>query len=219
MAERAVTGNNAAFDEAAYVQESIVGSFWSGSRLFISGLVFLYAGFAFAYFYLRSVNSNGLWRPHNEQPSFLLGTLVLVLVLAGTGLYHLGMRRARVGGLADWFVALPISLLFVLGAALLQIWTLTRLHFYPGSSGYASVFVGWAPVHAAVLLGGAYWVETLLARTIRDRTLFPSVAAAGGKAETLALSAQFAANAEACGFMLGFLSLVTLFFWILFWQI
>jgi len=68
----------------------------------------------------------------------------------------------------------------------LQVWQLTQLPFYPGSSGYASCFIGWAALNIALLLGGVYWLETLLARWLRlrravteDGGAVPSLSAAG----------------------------------------
>ena len=55
---------------------------------------------------------------------------------------------------------------FVIG---LQVWQLTELPFFPGSSGYASCFVAWAGMNIALVLVGVYWLETLLAREIRLR--------------------------------------------------
>ena len=49
----------------------------------------------------------------------------------------------------------------------LQIWQLTQLPFFPGSSGYASCFIGWAVMNIIMLLAGTYWMETTLARSLR----------------------------------------------------
>ena len=51
----------------------------------------------------------------------------------------------------------------------LQVWQLTQLPFFPGSSGYASCFIGWASMNIALVLSGIYWLETLLARELRLR--------------------------------------------------
>ena len=45
----------------------------------------------------------------------------------------------------------------------LQVWQFTQLPFFPGSSGYASCFIGWAVMNIILLLGGLYWLETNLA--------------------------------------------------------
>ncbi len=46
---------------------------------------------------------------------------------------------------------------------------MTHTTFFPGSSGYASVYVAIMPVFAVYCLGTAYWLETLFARALRVR--------------------------------------------------
>ena len=76
-----------------------------------------------------------------------------------------GPRRLRRGQTLDWEVAGWITVARrAAWPSGLQIWELTQLPFFPGSSGYASCFVGWAAMNIALLLAGVYWLETLLAR-------------------------------------------------------
>jgi hypothetical protein len=97
----------------------------------------------------------------------------------------------------------------------LQIWQLTDLPFYPGSSGYASCFVGWAAMNIAVLLVAAYWLETLLAREIRLRR---AVAEDGGTPRSALPAARlFRANLNGCTYFWGFVGVVAAFFWVLFY--
>src|SRR5690348_17768690 len=51
----------AAEDEGFY-HESALNATWTGSRLAVGGLAFLFGSFAFAYFYLRSLDSEGRWQ-------------------------------------------------------------------------------------------------------------------------------------------------------------
>src|SRR6266702_1047306 len=48
-----------AAEDEGYYHESALNATWTGSRLAIGGLTFLFGAFAFAYFYLRSLNSEG----------------------------------------------------------------------------------------------------------------------------------------------------------------
>jgi hypothetical protein len=124
------------------------------------------------------------------------------------------MRRALV---ADWAVSGWIALSGILVAAALQVWELTQLPFYPGSSGYASCFIGWAVMNTGLLLGCAYWQETLLARSIR---LQRAVADDGGPARsTLPGARLFRANLESCTAFLVFAVLVELIFWLFFYVV
>jgi heme/copper-type cytochrome/quinol oxidase subunit 3 len=195
-------------DEATLTHEAVLGSFWSGSRLLVGGVTFLYAGFAFAYFYLRQTNSNGLWKPHGVSAPFGSGTAVLLLVAASVAGFLLAADRAARGDARGWFLAGWTSLALGLAAVGVQIALLTHLGFGAGSSGFASVFVGWAPVHATVLFGAMYWVETLLARSVRDRQVLPGPTAMRTESE------RFVANVEACRFFYVYLGIVTLFFYV-----
>ncbi|MFX8331645.1 hypothetical protein ABTL50_19800, partial [Acinetobacter baumannii] len=56
------------------------------SRLLAAGSVFFFLAFLFAYFYLRSLNVEGLWHPHHVKPDKTLGVIFIVLVLASAGL-------------------------------------------------------------------------------------------------------------------------------------
>ena len=50
-------------EELAYELRAAEASFWTGTRLVIGIAVFVLSSLAFAYFYLRSLNSESLWRP------------------------------------------------------------------------------------------------------------------------------------------------------------
>ena len=52
----------AAAEDEGFYHESALNAAWTGSRLAIGGLTFLFGCFAFAYFYLRSLNSSGRWQ-------------------------------------------------------------------------------------------------------------------------------------------------------------
>ena len=106
-------------------------------------------------------------------------------------------------------------MLSCIGAVGLQIFQLTQLPFFPGSSGYASCFVGWAPMNVVLLLSGAYWLETLLARQLRLRR---AVAEDGGMARSsLPAVRLFRVSLEGCTYYWVFIALVELFFWVLFY--
>ena len=94
----------------------------------------------------------------------------------------------------------------------LQIWQLTELPFFPGSSGYASCFIGWAGMNVALLLVGAYWLETLLARELRLRR---AVAEDGGAPRSALPAARtLPGESRGCTYFWGFIAVVELFFWI-----
>ena len=106
----------------------------------------------------------------------------------------------------------------VLGGLLviaLQVWQLTDLPFFPGSSGYASCFIGWAALNIALMLSGLYWIETLLARHARLRR---ALREDGGTAQsTLPAARMFRVSLEGCAYYWGFIAVVATFFWVLFY--
>ncbi len=82
-----------------------------------------------------------------------------------------GQSRLRRGAVNDWQVAGWTGVASGLLALFFQCWELTRLGFFPGSSGYASTFIGFAVINIITLLASTYWLETTLARSLRLRTV------------------------------------------------
>jgi len=223
MAENAVRGEDFETfaqlketpEEVAFEVRAQEGSLWTGGRLLIGIWAFAFAALAFAYFYLRSANNEDLWRPNGITAPTAAGAAIFAVTVACAGLAIYGERRFRAGETLDWEVA---GWLAVLGALLvigLQIWQLTQLPFFPGSSGYASCFIGWASMNIALVLAGAYWLETLLARQIRLRR---AVAQDGGSPRSKLPAARlFRANLDGCTYFWGFIAIVATFFWVLFY--
>ena len=204
-------------EEIEYEMRSAEGAMWTGGRLVIAITAFFFASLAFAYFYLRSTNSENLWRPHHVTAPTGTGAAVFALVVAGALLNGHGTTRLRQGGTVDWEVAGWTTVLGGLIAIGLQVWQLTQLPFFPGSSGYASCFIGWAVMNIALLLAGVYWLETLLARWLRLRR---AVTEDGGASRsTLPVARLFRANLEGCSYFWGFVALVEGLFWLLFYVI
>lgn len=204
-------------EEIEYEMRSAEGAMWTGGRLVIAIVAFFFASLAFAYFYLRSTNSENLWRPHHVTAPTGTGAAVFALVVAGALLNEYGTTRLRQGGTVDWEVAGWTTVLGGLIAIGLQVWQLTQLPFFPGSSGYASCFIGWAVMNIALLLGGLYWLETLLARWLRLRR---AIVDDGGPAHsTMPVARLFRANLEGCWTFWAFMAVVNLLFWLLFYVI
>ncbi len=204
-------------EELAYELRAAESSIWTGGRLFIGIATFAFASLAFAYFYLRSANSMNLWRPKGITAPTGLGAAIFAIVLASSALNFYGNYRLRKGSDLDWKVTGWTAVFGALLATGLQIYELTRLPFFPGSSGYASTFIAWAGMNIAFLLGAAYWLETLLARAMRLRKALEED---GGAARSRLPSARlFRVNVESCGYFWGFLSLASLIFWLLFYVV
>ena len=203
-------------EEIEYELRAAEGSLWTGSRLIIGVVAFMFASLAFAYFYLRSSNSEDLWRPHGVTAPMVLGTAIFAFTVGAAGLVVLGNFRRRQGTRLDWLVAGWTVVLVGLLIVGLQIWELARLSFYPGSSGYASCFVAWAVMNIGLVLGATYWIETLLARSVRmGRALADEGVAEGGHPA----SRMYHANAEGCTLFWGFTAAIGALFWVFFYVI
>jgi hypothetical protein len=80
------------------------------------------------------------WR--NARPVYALAVAKSHRVNAGAGACR-----------ADWQGGAAVALVLGLAAIGVQVWELLNLPFYPGSAGFASVFVGAMPVFVVVVFG------------------------------------------------------------------
>ncbi len=205
-------------EDEAYYHESALNATWTGSRLAIGGLTFLYACFAFAYFYLRSVNSSGRWQGSGFiQPSVTTGTIIMVLALLSASVHYYGLQRIKAGNKANWQVTGLIALALGLAAVAMQIDQLVTLPFPPGSSGYSSVFTGFYPVFLTSQLAVLVWLEILLARS-RFIPAMSFVEQPPTYAETQNVQ-RFQASLSAFSTVWGYLALVAFLFWLLFYAL
>jgi heme/copper-type cytochrome/quinol oxidase subunit 3 len=202
-------------EEVAFELRAHEGALWTGGRLLIGIWAFAFASLAFAYFYLRSGNNAGLWRPDGVTAPTGTGAAIFALTVTSAALAAIGFRRFKQGMILDWMVAGWVAVLGALIVVGLQIWQLTQLGFYPGSSGYASCFIGWAVLNIALVLSGTYWLETNLARATRLRR---AASEDGGIARsTLPTARLFRVSLEGCAYFWGFIAVVGAFFWVLYY--
>ncbi len=141
----------------------------SAAHLFASATAMFFLGFIFAYFYLRSLNSNDLWRPKDIDPSMTLGTLVTAAWVLGAAVLWLGLRDRRADRRSRWRVKGAVALALGIAGIVLQVLEWSTLGFGPTEGGYASVFFGWTAFLVLFGLGAAFWLETTLATSIRYR--------------------------------------------------
>jgi hypothetical protein len=154
-------------EEAAFYHEAALNTSWTGVRLLIGVLTSGLGAFVFAFFYLRSLNSHGLWYPSGSiatKPSVGTGTSIMVLIVVSALVQTAGLQQIKAGKRGAWLMAAMIALVLGVVAAAVQIWQLTSLSFQPGASGFASVFVGASPVLAVLVLGIMIWLEILVMR-------------------------------------------------------
>ena len=207
-----------AAEDAGYYHESALNAAWTGARLAIGGLVFAFGSFAFAYFYLRSLDSEGRWKGDGfHHPNGWLGAIIMLLVLTSAGVHYYALQRIKAGNKRIWQIGGLIAFALGLGAIAAQICELLFLPFAPGSSGYSSVFVGFYPVFIVVLLAGLMWLEILLARS-RFIPAISFVEQPPTYTEAFAVQ-RFQASLSAFSTIWNFLALVALLFWLLFYAL
>jgi hypothetical protein len=202
-------------EEVAFELRAHEGALWTGGKLLIGIWAFGCAALAFAYFYLRSANNENLWRPGGITAPTAWGAAIFALSLFAAFLVGFGYMRFRRGLVLDWMVAGWTAVIAALCVVGLQIWQLTQLPFFPGSSGYASCFIAWASLNIALLLVATYWLETSLARELRLRKA--AMQDGGTSKSTLPNARMLRVSLEGCTYFWGFVALVATFFWVLFY--
>jgi heme/copper-type cytochrome/quinol oxidase subunit 3 len=205
-----------AAEEAGFYHEAALNAAWTGSRFAVGGLAFLYGCFAFAYFYLRSVNSSGRWKGSGfHAPQIGYGVTILVLVLLSALVQYVGLQRIKAGTKSAWQVAALVALLLGVAAVVVQILQLLSLPFQPGSSGFSSVFTDTYPVLLVSWLGAMLWLEILVMR-VRPLTPMSFVEQPPTYAEAFAVQ-RFQSSLSAFTLIWNFMAVVTLFFFLLFY--
>jgi heme/copper-type cytochrome/quinol oxidase subunit 3 len=205
-------------EDEGYYHESALNATWTGSRLAIGGLTFLFGAFAFAYFYLRSLNSEGRWQGSGYvHPSLWMGTTIMLLAVLSAGVHYFGLQRIKAGRKQTWQVGGLIAMALGLAAVAMQVYQLTDLPFPPGSSGYSSVFAGFYPVFLVIQLAALVWLEILLARS-RFIPALSFVEQPPTYTETYAVQ-RFQASLSAFSNVWSYLALMALLFWFLFYAL
>jgi len=152
-------------EEAVFYHEAALNASWTGIRLALGGLSLGFGSFIFAFFYLKSLNSHGLWYPagfHGPQP--WLGALIMALIVASAVVQTIVLQRIKGGHKAAWQAGAVVALVLGVAAVGLQIGQLLKLPFLPGASGFASVFTGFWPVYIMIALAALTWLEILIMR-------------------------------------------------------
>jgi heme/copper-type cytochrome/quinol oxidase subunit 3 len=137
------------------------------SRLLAGATTFFFMSFVFAYFYLRSLNIEGGWRPHHVKPDQGLGAaFVACIALSAIALIVAERQQRR---WSEWLGLATASLVLGLAAVALQCIEFTVQKFGPTDGAYASVFVGWLAFYMLFVLGTMYWLEIQIATEWRER--------------------------------------------------
>jgi heme/copper-type cytochrome/quinol oxidase subunit 3 len=129
---------------------------------------FFFLAFVFAYFYLRSINQNHMWRPAHVDPNQGLGAAFIVCVVLSAVLASIAARSMK-GGSRGWVTAGLASVVLGLAAIALQCVEYTSQNFGPTNGAFASVFCAWTAMYLIAALATMYWLETQVATELRAR--------------------------------------------------
>lgn len=204
-------------EEAVFYHEAGLNATWTGVRLAVGALSFLFGAFIFAFFYLRSLNSWHLWYTAQTHAPAGQGTAIMLLVVVSAIVQTLGLQRIKAGRKGVWQIAALSALVLGLAAVGLQIYELVSLSFWPGASGFASVFTGFCPVFAVIAFCTLVWLETLIMRA-RQIPEISFVEQPPTYAEAFAVQ-RFQAALSAFTVTWNYLAVVAVVAWILFYLV
>jgi heme/copper-type cytochrome/quinol oxidase subunit 3 len=141
----------------------------TAGHLLASASAFFFLAFVFAYFYLRSLNNHGMWRPKGVNPSVGWGSVIIACVVASALLTRLGLIDHRAERRPQWRVKGLAALVLGVLALVLQVVAWAELGFGPADGAFASVYFGWTAFFFLFVLATMFWLETVLATSWRYR--------------------------------------------------
>jgi hypothetical protein len=203
-------------EDAAFYHEAGLNASWTGARLAMGGMSFLFGAFVFAFFYLKSLNSHGRWYLP-PGPKMWQGTLIMILVVASAAVQMLVLQRIKAGHKQIWIQGAVVALVLGVLAICFQIYQLTNLSFWPGNGGFASVFVGYQPVFILLAFCVMVWLEIMIMRC-RPIPEISFVEQPPTYAEAFAVQ-RFQAGLSAFTAIWNYLALITVIAWVLFYLV
>jgi heme/copper-type cytochrome/quinol oxidase subunit 3 len=141
----------------------------SASYLLAGATAFFFVAFLFAYFYLRSLNSAGMWKPSGVDASVGWGTAVVACYVASALAVRLGLADHRALRRDRWRLKGLVALLVGVAGLVLQVIDWTQEGFGPADGGFASVYFGWTGFLFLFVLGTLLWLEMSVAMSFRYR--------------------------------------------------
>jgi heme/copper-type cytochrome/quinol oxidase subunit 3 len=139
----------------------------SASYLLAGATAFFFVAFLFAYFYLRSLNSAGMWKPKGVDASIGWGTAIVACYVLSAVLVRLGLTDHRALRRSQWRIKGAAALVIGLVGLVLQVVGWTQQSFGPADGGFASVYFGWTAFLFLFVLGTLFWLEMTLAMSLR----------------------------------------------------
>jgi heme/copper-type cytochrome/quinol oxidase subunit 3 len=139
----------------------------SASYLLAGATAFFFVAFVFAYFYLRSLNNNDMWKPKGVDASIGWGTAVMAGYVISALLVRRGLTDHRALRRRQWRLKGLVALLVGAVGLVLQVIAWTHVGFGPADGGFASVYFGWTGFLFLCVLGTLLWLEMTLATSLR----------------------------------------------------
>jgi heme/copper-type cytochrome/quinol oxidase subunit 3 len=143
----------------------------SASYLLAGATAFFFVAFVFAYFYLRSLNNAGMWKPKGVDASIGWGTAVIACYVVSAVLVRLGLADHRAPRRTQWRQKGSVAMLVGLVGLVLQVIDWTHERFGPADGGFASVYFGWTAFLFLFVFCTLLWLEMTLATSMRYRRM------------------------------------------------
>jgi heme/copper-type cytochrome/quinol oxidase subunit 3 len=205
-------------EEEVFTHEAALNAAWVGARLALGALTFVFGAFVFAFFYLRSLNSHGMWYPASFHPPKLWsGTLIMAFVVSSALVQSIALQSLKGGRKAPWMAGAPLALALGVAAVGVQLWQLMNEPFFPASSGFASVFTGSTPVLTVIVFCAMVWLEILIVSAIKIPEI-SFVEQPPTYAEAFSVQ-RFQARLSAFTVVWNYLAVVAFIFWVLFYLV
>ena len=143
----------------------------SAGHLLASATAFFFLAFVFAYFYLRSLDSAGMWKPKGVDASIAWGSVTVALQVASAALVRLGLADHGAGRRPEWRRKGAVALALGVAALVVQAIAWGEQSFGPADGGFASVYFGWTAFLFLFVFCTMFWLETVLATSLRYRKI------------------------------------------------
>ena len=143
----------------------------SAGYLLAGATAFFFIAFVFAYFYLRSLNNAGMWKPVGVDASIGWGTAVVACYVLSAVLVRLGLADQRAARESAWRLKGGLALGLGVVGLVLQVLDWTNQSFGPADGGFASVFFGWTAFMFLFVFCTLLWLEMTLATSLRYRNV------------------------------------------------
>jgi heme/copper-type cytochrome/quinol oxidase subunit 3 len=141
----------------------------SGGYLIAGATAFFFIAFVFAYFYLRSLDNAGMWKPPGVDASIGWGTAVVACYVLSALLVRLGLADHRALRRGQWRQKGAVALGLGVVGLVLQVLAWTHESFGPADGGFASVYFGWTAFLFLFVFCTLLWLEMTLATSWRYR--------------------------------------------------